>query len=92
MSTTLTREGVQMIKDMVSSNPPSKESLVPVENTHAASSTVSTGVFTHGTADVSEEDNNDQSDEKNSSGGSWLSSWFFSRADRTGKGSEEESS
>jgi len=84
MSTTLTKEGVQLLKDVVSSP---KESLT-AGSADSAATTVSSGISPRG-AVIPAEDAVGDNTNKNS-GGRWLLSWFSSRANRTGKGNEDE--
>ena len=73
MSTTLTKEGVQMIKDMFTSSS-QKESL--------SDDTTAVSVVSSGTVDSV---NENKRNEKSGNSGRWLSSWFSLRASRDGQ-------
>ena len=76
ISTTLTKEGVQMIKDMFTSSS-KKESLFDDTKGATAISVVSSGTV--------DSVNENKRNEKSGNSGRWLSSWFSLRASRDGQ-------
>ena len=76
-TTTLTKEGVQIIKDMFTSKKKEPLSNSAADNTAGTSLSTSTGSNTS----ISVNDNSDMTDEKKSSGVRWLS-WLPLRANR----------